>query len=152
MKSRKINKLVVHVSDSPDDLDIGVKEIRAWHTEPPPRGNGWADIGYHFIIRRSGKVERGRDEQLVGAHVKGHNSDSLGIVWVGRKVISEKQYTSLLDLLVDQMSKHKLDIDRVVGHKELDSRKTCPNLDIDKLRADLLFHKQKKSLLELIRG
>ena len=27
-------------------MDIGVAEIRRWHTDPPPKGNGWNDIGY----------------------------------------------------------------------------------------------------------
>lgn len=152
MKLNKIRKLVVHVSDSPDDIDLGVKEIKRWHTDPVPQGNGWADIGYHWVIRRSGKIEVGRPKDLVGAHVKGHNSDSLGICWVGKKIIAKKQYVALLDLLTELMEEHGLNLDNVVGHTELDPKKTCPNLDMDKVRAELAFHKITKNLKDFING
>jgi hypothetical protein len=57
---------------------VGVDDIRAWHIR-----RGWSDIGYHAVIRRSGLVEFGRPSVRVGAHVRGHNIDSLGICLVG---------------------------------------------------------------------
>ena len=42
---RKINLILVHCSATPAAMDVGVREIRGWHTLPPPKGNGWADIG-----------------------------------------------------------------------------------------------------------
>ena len=40
-------------------------------------------IGYHFVIDTDGTVETGRKEGETGAHVKGHNLNSLGICLVG---------------------------------------------------------------------
>jgi len=80
---RKINAIVIHCSDSKAAADIGAKEIRRWHVTPPPGGNGWADIGYHFIIRRNGAIEQGRPIEQAGAHVGGHNANSIGICLVG---------------------------------------------------------------------
>ena len=137
---RNIKKIVVHCSDSPDDLDIGFKQINEWHKE-----NGWLSLpseiscGYHYIIRRDGRVETGRPEEERGAHVRGHNSDSIGICWVGRKVISTPQYNSLIKLLKDKYQAFGLEVTDIHGHYELDSKKTCPNLKMPLVRGDVLF-------------
>ena len=136
---KKIKKIVLHCSDSPDSLDIGVREIRSWHTQLPPKGNGWSDIGYHFVIRRDGRIERGRPETVKGAHVKGHNSDSIGVCWVGRKTASDAQLMAIKKLLRGLMDKYELREYDIYGHKELDSGKTCPNLDMVHVRLQALF-------------
>jgi N-acetylmuramoyl-L-alanine amidase len=132
---REINKIVVHCTDSDDSLDIGVKEIRRWHQQ-----RGWSDVGYHYIIRRDGRLERGRHDEIMGAHVKGHNSDSIGIVWAGRRVASTEQLLTLYGLLRGLMAKYDLQVFDIYGHTELDSKKTCPNLDMVFVRAQVLFH------------
>ena len=47
------------------------------------KNRGWSDIGYNIVIRRSGKVDVGRPLDCQGAHVKGHNHNTLGICLVG---------------------------------------------------------------------
>ena len=42
-------------------MDIGAEKIKEWHT----KGNGWSDIGYHWVIRRDGTLDKGRDEVVV---------------------------------------------------------------------------------------
>lgn len=74
---REINYIIFHTSASGTD-DIGAAEIRQWHLD-----KGWRDIGYHFVIRRTGEIESGRPLEQIGAHVRGYNSDSIGIVMVG---------------------------------------------------------------------
>ena len=54
------------------------KTIHAWHL-----GRGFSGIGYHFLIRKNGTIERGRAENLVGAHAAGNNSNSIGICFEG---------------------------------------------------------------------
>lgn len=132
---REIDKIVIHCSDSPDSLDIGVREIRDWHKQ-----RGWSDIGYHYVIRRNGTVESGRPFEIKGAHVRGHNEGSIGICWIGRDDIDDKQLVTLKKLVLAFTSKYKLDVtEDVYGHYELDSGKTCPNLDMIKFRAELIF-------------
>ena len=63
---RKINWLVIHTAATRPSMDIGVKEIRRWHKK-----RGFADIGYHYVIRRDGRVEKGRADTRQGAHVRG---------------------------------------------------------------------------------
>jgi len=137
---REIKKLVVHCSDTQDSLDIKAKDIKKWHTDLPPMGNGWSDIGYHYVIRRDGTIERGRQDKTPGAHVRGHNKETIGICWVGRKSISDAQLQSLYSLLQGLMNTYGLDVTDIYGHTELDSGKTCPNLDMNFIRLHTLFH------------
>lgn len=132
---RQINKIVVHVSDSPDTMRIGAKTIKKWHTDPPPKGNGWSDIGYHAVIRRSGMIDLGRALETPGAHVKGHNKDSIGVCWVGRDLPDNRQLVALIDYCVAMCKKFSLNpLTDIYGHKELDPGKTCPNLDMNIFR------------------
>jgi N-acetylmuramoyl-L-alanine amidase len=137
----KISKIVIHCSDSPDTVDIGVIEIRRWHIQD----RGFRDIGYHYVVRRSGVVEVGRYEngdsilegKEIGAHVAGKNADSLGICWVGRDHITSEQKAALLRLVANLMRTHGVSANRVFGHCELDPRKTCPRLPMDAIRKTL---------------
>ena len=78
MDLRDVQFLVVHCSATKPDMDIGVDEITEWHV-----ARGWSTIGYHFVIRRDGKIELGRDLTTMGAHVRGYNENSVGICMVG---------------------------------------------------------------------
>jgi N-acetylmuramoyl-L-alanine amidase len=78
MKRTRTNWIVLHCSATRGVQDIGAADIDRWH-----KAQGWSRIGYHFVIRRNGKVETGRPVGDVGSHVKGHNHDSVGICMVG---------------------------------------------------------------------
>lgn len=128
---RQIKKIIVHCSDTPDWMDnIRAIDIRGWHLD-----RGWRDIGYHKVICRDGSIEDGRPDEMVGAHVRGHNEDSLGVCWVGRNEIKPKQKSSLLSQIEEWMKKYNINL--VYGHCELNVHKTCPNLDMHKLREEL---------------
>ena len=77
---RTINEIIFHCADTYAYMDIGKKEIDSWH-----RARGWNGIGYHYVIRRDGTIEQGRPEEQVGAHVAGHNANSIGICYAGGK-------------------------------------------------------------------
>ena len=124
---KDINLIVVHCADTTAAMDIGAEEIRKWHTEE----RGWSDIGYHYVIRRNGKIEDGRDLDQIGAHVKGFNKNSIGICLVGGKPdfnFTRGQMESLRKLL-DVLEEEFPGID-ICGHRDLDSNKTCPNFDV----------------------
>lgn len=76
---RRVTGLVVHCSANAEGVDIGAKEIKRCHIQE----RGWVDIGYHFVIRIDGTIEPGRDLNKAGAHVSGHNANTIGICYVG---------------------------------------------------------------------
>lgn len=116
----KTTLLVVHVTATPPSANIGVKEVDAMH-----RARGFNGIGYHYVIRRSGKVEPGRPENQIGAHVEGFNSISLGVSLVGG--VDEKgkpqfnataeQMASLEKLLRELSTRYPQA--RICGHRDL---------------------------------
>ena len=131
---REINKIIVHTAYTTPDMDIGVEEIRDWHVN----GNGWSDIGYHYVIRRDGTVEDGRPVEKAGAHTLGQNADSIGICLVGGKEASTgysvfnytlAQMGALLDLLEELVVEYSLVKQSIFGHNEF-SPKACPCFDV----------------------
>jgi len=127
---RYINMIVIHCADTPAEMDIGAEEIRRWHTDPPPQGRGWSDIGYHFVIRRNGEIENGRDVGVVGAHVHGFNQHSIGICMVGGKPeanFTKEQWNTLADLVEELHIRYPNA--KILGHNNLNSLKTCPTFD-----------------------
>jgi len=136
---RFVDTIVIHCTASPDYLDIGTKEIDQWHKD-----RGWSQIGYHYVVRRNGEIERGRPEYLSGAHARGINKTSIGVVWVGTDSISPEQNQSLIGLINLIRGKYNIKIEKVKGHCEaVETDKTCPNLDMNRLRAELVFIQPK---------
>jgi len=136
---KKTDTIVIHCSDSGAFQDIGAEEIRHWHTME----NGWEDIGYHFVIRRDGSVELGREIEAIGAHAYGLNRYSIGICMVGGRGIdgkpqdnfSDKQYLSLAILIRGLNSKYP-GIRSVIGHGDVRGcDKTCPNFSVTEFLA-----------------
>lgn len=132
---RKINKIVIHCSASPDGQDIGFLEINSWHLKNGWKSDSGIGCGYHFIIRRTGVVELGRTPDEAGAHVQGHNFDSVGVCLVGTNHFSDAQIESCKRII--NSLKKQYDGATVHAHNEFDSAKkqgkTCPNIDINKL-------------------
>lgn len=133
---RQINRIIVHCSDTPPHMDIGAAEIWRWHTQD----KGWSDIGYHYVIRRNGVVEAGRPLHKIGAHAKGHNSDSIGVCLIGGRNwfnYTYKQLGMLMDLVIGLASGvvgqnsgiEVSDSVEIIGHNEVSS-KPCPRFDV----------------------
>ena len=129
--------LVIHCSDTPPTMDIGVDEIRSWH-----KARGWSDIGYHDVIRRDGSIEKDRDIEIIGAHAKGFNKNSIGLCLIGGKGMSglpesnftRHQWAALSDF-VDATEKQYPGIE-IVGHGTLpNANKTCPNFNVKSWKA-----------------
>ncbi len=124
--------IIVHCSDTYPAQDIGVDEIRRWHMD-----KGWRDVGYHFVIRRDGTVENGRDLDDIGAHARGVNRASVGICLVGGKSRlrgADSNFTraqfKALERLLDSMHRQYPGA-TVLGHRDLPGvAKACPCFDV----------------------
>lgn len=137
---RDIKRIIIHCSATPPDMDIGVKEIREWHM----KGNGWRDIGYHYVIRLNGEIESGRSIDEVGAHTKGHNADSIGICYIGGVGKNNKPKDTMYKCQEDSMRELIFSL-RVVADEELTihghnefSDKACPSFKVSKKFKDIL--------------
>lgn len=128
----KITHIVLHYSATPDNLDIGVAEIDAMH-----KARGWKGVGYHYVIRLDGTVEKGRSETELGAHVAGQNSGKLGICAIGGTkpgapntgldTRTAKQIEAQIALIRTLLSKYPNA--KVVGHRDLAATQ-CPGFDV----------------------
>lgn len=117
-----IKKIVVHCSDSPHRGDTA-EDIHHWHLE-----RGWSGIGYHYVITEDGRRQTGRPHYWAGSHVRGHNKNSLGICLLGVDEFTEAQMMELTQLLREL--KRVYPEAEILGHRDLDPRKTCPNFDV----------------------
>lgn len=130
---KQTDLIVIHCSASPaSGTHVDVKEIDRWH-----RKKGWLKIGYHYVITRDAVLQVGRKQQEVGAHVAGHNHRTLGVCLVGGTThdwktpednFTPQQKDVLYALLLRLRDEYPAA--RIVGHKDLDPRKTCPVMDL----------------------
>ena len=131
---KKTDSIIIHCAATKASMDIGYKEIRKWHVED----NGWDDVGYHFIIRRNGQLEKGRPEGYSGAHAPSYNGRSIGICLVGGMAedgsaennFTLEQFLTLKDLVNMVMDKYS-DITEVLGHCDVqDNKPNCPGFNV----------------------
>ena len=130
---RKIEKIIIHCSATPEGKDYTVAQIRDWHV----RGNGWSDIGYHFVIDRYGVVHKGRPVEKIGAHTKGQNARSIGICLIGGMDAENKrpkdtrtlaQRVALVNLVKELKATYGENV-TVHGHNEF-AAKACPSFNV----------------------
>lgn len=91
---------------------------------------GWETIGYHYYITTDGVIHKGRELFQEGAHVYGYNPVSIGVCYEGGKGGDTRtlaQKTSLVRCL--KSLKFLFPDATIVGHHDLDPKKSCPNFD-----------------------
>lgn len=127
------NKIILHCSATREGQDVSTETIRDWHVN----GNGWRDIGYHWVIELDGTVHEGRHMGDSGAHTKGHNKEGIGICYVGglaadgktpKDTMTEMQETALRSLVSYCRYVYGAQIP-LHGHNEF-SAKACPSFDV----------------------
>jgi len=137
---RHLSEVIVHCSATrPNWMDghsteAKVDEIRRWHIS----GNGWSDIGYHYVIDRDGTVAKGRPLARTGAHTRGRNRDTVGICLIGghgsastdsfSDNFTSEQDEALRNLLTSLMQTYDT-ISKVSGHNQY-APKACPGFSV----------------------
>ena len=135
---RHINEIIIHCTDTEEGKNYTIDDVRQWHTLPPPKGRGWSDVGYHYLIYRNGSVVAGRDVDQAGAHCKGHNSYSIAVCYVGgrgkdgkcRDTRTLQQRAAMANLLIELRMRYPQAV--IVGHSFWDPSKECPCFDAAK--------------------
>lgn len=130
---KKIKFIAIHHSQRKIDSP---KRIKDFHIKI----RGWENIGYHYLIDKNGKLCKGRSEKFIGAHVYGHNKNSIGICLIGNydeESPTKKQIRTLIKFLKQKTKEFKIPIKNILGHREFPKvTKTCPGkfVDMDKIR------------------
>lgn len=128
MKPEEIDAIVIHCSATKEGVDFKAADIDKWH-----RDRGFSQIGYHYLIDLDGTVEKGRPDNMVGAHTnskglsgKSYNYHSLGVCYVGgidkatlkpKDTRTPAQKKALVELVYSLMDKYP-NIKEVIGHRD----------------------------------
>jgi hypothetical protein len=137
---RPISEIIIHCTATRADWWADkttaqkVAEVRKWHVD----GRGWSDIGYHFLIDRNGNVAGGRPIERTGAHVKGHNTGTIGVSLFGGHGgekdgsfddnFTEEQGAALRRLVARLQAEYGPGL-KLSGHHEY-ANKACPCFDV----------------------
>ncbi|MBR1727923.1 MAG: N-acetylmuramoyl-L-alanine amidase [Selenomonadaceae bacterium] len=125
LNERTITDMIVIHHTGERDIDASAAEIDQWH-----KNQGWTMIGYHFVIRKNGTIERGRPEYTIGSHAYGENWHTLGIHLSGdfEKAKPTDQQVEMCAMLIAYLcDKYNIPTDKnhIVGHCDLMST-DCP--------------------------
>lgn len=117
----KTDYIVLHHAEA---VKCTAQDVHSWH-----RANDWTGIGYHFFVRKDGTIYRGRPINVVGAHVQGMNSCSVGICAEGDyhtkdKSMPQAQKKSIIELC-QYLKKNYYPNAKIVGHREIGDS-NCP--------------------------
>ena len=69
---------VVHWTETHTNKNVGSEEINSWHLAA-----GLDGLGYHYVCRRDGSLQRGRPVNEDGEHTPGYDKGTLSFVFVG---------------------------------------------------------------------
>lgn len=75
---RTITLIIIHCSATCEDRPFTEQALEAAH-----RQRGFDGTGYHFYIRRDGRILTTRSPERPGAHARGYNAHSIGICYEG---------------------------------------------------------------------
>ena len=130
---RDITHIVIHCSATKQGIHYEAQDIHRWHKE-----RSWSGIGYHYVIDVAGDTWIGRDVDHDGAHVKGHNKNTIGICLIGgldedgepkENAFTKDQYLELDDILRTMMCMYPTA--KVLGHRDFKGvKKQCPCMEV----------------------
>ncbi|MEK6544131.1 MAG: peptidoglycan recognition protein [Elusimicrobiota bacterium] len=159
-----IYRATIHntAGQAPTQLAFAKSQMRAiqiFHRDV----RGWADIGYHFVIDRAGRIYEGRPLGAVGAHAGPgieNNLGNIGIALMGNYMKyppTAKQMESVQRLALWLSTAYKIEPEQWKGHIDYNPHKGCPGYfitkQLPKLRAwlseKLLVLRAEKETVEL---
>ena len=130
---RDISEIIIHCSATREGQNIDAEIIDGWH-----KARGWRGIGYHYVVLLDGIIEYGRPVKDIGAHCQGHNSNSIGVCYIGGV---EQDGTTPKDTRTCEQKEALILLIRVLkllhptatiyGHRDF-SDKACPSFDATK--------------------
>lgn len=126
-------RIILHHADA---KKCSAEDIHRWHLN-----NGWSGAGYHFLVRKDGKIYRLRPEDKVGAHAYSSNYNSIGICFEGNFMeedMPEAQKQSGKELVAYLKDKYNIKV--VQAHRDVCAT-SCPG---DKFPFEEIANSEKK--------
>lgn len=139
--TRDITEIVVHWTETFTNKDIGSTEINEQQV-----ALGAREIGYHYVIRRDGSIQRGRNLNSVGQHSESNEHDkySIGVVFIGgfncpSGTDNPERYLSASSLTRVQMNSFEALCrafykvypgGQILGHNDIDDNEIDPGFDV----------------------
>lgn len=136
-EGESIKSIIIHATESAPSLE---SLVQFFHTTEDPTSS-------HYLIGKDGQVAKILDESYASFHAgrtsdpKFNNSSSIGIDLVGfsKDGFTEQQVAALENLLVEIVKRRNIDVNDIVGHKDVAvprGRKIDPGpkLDLNKVR------------------
>lgn len=121
----QIDSVVIHHSLTTSG---NAKAYARYHVEE----NGWAGIGYHYVIGKDGSIEQSQLLKTVSNHTSGENTRSVGICLTGNYDIQQpppEQVDAAVKLIRYLQGRLGRQL-RITGHNE-HSSKSCPGSNLD---------------------
>ena len=138
---RDVTEAVIHWSETHTDKNIGSEEINKYHLEL-----GLDGIGYHYVIRRDGSIQRARPVNTKGQHAPTNNHDerSIGVVFVGGINVPSGTPNPENFLSAQSLTRSQLNTfdhfcrafyavfpgGQIVGHSEIDEEEVDPGFEV----------------------
>lgn len=124
---RTVHTVFVHCSASDQPAHDDVSVMRSWHL-----ANGWADVGYHYFVKKDGTIQPGRSLEQTPAAQSEWNPGTIAICLHGlrRDAFTAAQLEALIDFATvvrDAYAEKGVRI-RFRGHVEV-ANKACPVID-----------------------
>lgn len=142
---KELKYLVIHCTATPEGREVSENDIRNWHTSPPPKGNGWKQVGYTDLFHLDGSITRlvennedaWVDNWEVTNGASGYNAVSRHIVYAGGVDKNARPKDTRTDAQRISLKNYVLDFHKrfpnvkIIGHNEV-SKKDCPSFDVQK--------------------
>lgn len=130
-------KVIIHHSLTRDSGSVSWGAIRKYHVQKMK----WSGIGYHAGVELvmsgqevSYEILMGRAWDRLGAHTRGHNTNSLGICFVGNYDIIPSPKRMLImgaKVIALWLRLFNLSINDIYTHNHFNGYKACPGIHFD---------------------
>lgn len=159
---REVDLIVIHCSASKETVDYTFEQCCIDH-----RARGFNTCGYHRFISKDGKIYVGREFDIPGAHVQGHNSHSIGICYEGgldhkgkpKDTRTSAQKKAIANCILEALDYADGNVKRITGHRDLSPDlngngivepdewvKACPCFDAEPEYKHLMNGESKKAV------
>ena len=141
LKTRETSEVVIHASDTYTNVNIGSEEIHLRHNEA-----GHDGIQYHYVIRRDGRLQRGKPMDTPGdaSAINGHKQNCIDICLVGGINVPTESPEPSLNLSASSYTQTQMKTleaflevfyrmvpgGQVLGHNDIDPESSDPYFDV----------------------